>query len=71
MLISSTCYIFSGYIAPEYAFKGLFSVKSDVFSFGVLLLEIVSGKKNTGFHDSDSWCNLLAYVSDPSFASFF
>ncbi|WJX93073.1 hypothetical protein P8452_74642 [Trifolium repens] len=35
-----------GYMAPEYAMAGLFSVKSDVFSFGVLLLEIVYGKRN-------------------------
>ncbi|XP_059301142.1 G-type lectin S-receptor-like serine/threonine-protein kinase At4g27290 [Lycium ferocissimum] len=39
-----------GYMAPEYALYGLFSVKSDVFSFGLLLLEIVSGKKNRCFH---------------------
>ncbi|KAK7314057.1 hypothetical protein VNO77_39265 [Canavalia gladiata] len=32
----------SGYMAPEYAMEGLFSVKSDVFSFGVLVLEIIS-----------------------------
>ncbi|KAL0014464.1 hypothetical protein SO802_001533 [Lithocarpus litseifolius] len=43
----------SGYMAPEYAIDGLFSVKSDVFSFGILLLEILSGKKNRGsFHPS-------------------
>ncbi|PKA52625.1 Receptor-like serine/threonine-protein kinase SD1-8 [Apostasia shenzhenica] len=51
-----------GYISPEYAFKGLFSVKSDVFSFGVLLLEIVSGKRNAGFHEFGSSSNLLAYA---------
>lgn len=51
----------SGYMSPEYAMEGLFSVKSDVFAFGVLLLEILSGKKNTGFRDSDC-LSLLGYV---------
>ncbi|PIM98910.1 Serine/threonine protein kinase [Handroanthus impetiginosus] len=37
-----------GYMAPEYAFDGKFSIKSDVFSMGVVMLEIVSGKKNRG-----------------------
>ncbi|KAG9454360.1 hypothetical protein H6P81_007264 [Aristolochia fimbriata] len=41
-----------GYMSPEYALDGNFSEKSDVFSFGVLLLEIVSGKKNTGFYQN-------------------
>ena len=36
----------SGYMAPELALEGVFSVKSDVFSFGVLLLEILSGQRN-------------------------
>ncbi|CAK8573785.1 unnamed protein product [Lathyrus sativus] len=36
-----------GYMAPEYAMRGQFSVKSDVFSFGVLVLEIISGHKNS------------------------
>ncbi|CAL5086161.1 unnamed protein product [Urochloa decumbens] len=35
------------YMAPEYASKGTFSVKTDVCSFGVLMLEIVSGKRNS------------------------
>ncbi|KAL8510408.1 hypothetical protein ACS0TY_017284 [Phlomoides rotata] len=42
-----------GYMAPEYVIGGNFSVKSDVFSLGVVLLEIVSGKKNWGSQRSD------------------
>ncbi|CAL0310125.1 unnamed protein product [Lupinus luteus] len=43
-----------GYISPEYATRGFFSVKSDVFSFGVIVLEIVSGRKNRDFlHHKD------------------
>ncbi|KAJ9553629.1 hypothetical protein OSB04_017674 [Centaurea solstitialis] len=52
-----------GYISPEYAVNGLFSVKSDIFSFGVLVLEIVSGKKNRGFFHEDHHDNLLGHVS--------
>ncbi|GMY21989.1 G-type lectin S-receptor-like serine/threonine-protein kinase At4g27290 isoform X2 [Fagus crenata] len=48
-----------GYMAPEYAIDGLFSVKSDVFSFGILLLEIVSGKKNRGFYHLNQSLNLI------------
>ncbi|XP_022717016.1 receptor-like serine/threonine-protein kinase SD1-8 [Durio zibethinus] len=52
-----------GYMAPEYALEGVFSVKSDVFSFGVLLLEILSGRRNTGFYQSNS-LDLLGYAWD-------
>ncbi|XP_062082964.1 G-type lectin S-receptor-like serine/threonine-protein kinase At4g27290 [Humulus lupulus] len=48
-----------GYMAPEYAFNGLFSIKSDVFSFGILMLEIVSGKKGRGLYDENSSLNLV------------
>ncbi|KAK3430692.1 hypothetical protein EUGRSUZ_E02444 [Eucalyptus grandis] len=51
-----------GYMAPEYAMQGLFSVKSDVFSFGVLLLEIVSGRKNNGFHLQEQGESLLTFA---------
>ncbi|KAL7594154.1 hypothetical protein Lser_V15G32165 [Lactuca serriola] len=48
-----------GYMSPEYAMDGHFSTKSDVFSFGVLVLEIISGKKNTGSCYTSSQHNLL------------
>ncbi|XP_057428734.1 receptor-like serine/threonine-protein kinase SD1-8 isoform X2 [Lotus japonicus] len=48
-----------GYMSPEYALDGNFSVKSDVFSFGVLVLEIITGKKNRGFYYSNKDMNLL------------
>ncbi|CAA2954677.1 G-type lectin S-receptor-like serine threonine-kinase At4g27290 isoform X1 [Olea europaea subsp. europaea] len=51
-----------GYMSPEYAMDGLFSVKSDVFSFGVLVLEIVSGKRNRGFSHRDHHHNLLGHA---------
>ncbi|KAM0912553.1 hypothetical protein ACQ4PT_012716 [Festuca glaucescens] len=37
----------SGYKAPEYASRGIYSLKTDVFSFGILVLVIISGRKNT------------------------
>uniref|UniRef100_A0ACD5XS96 Uncharacterized protein n=1 Tax=Avena sativa TaxID=4498 RepID=A0ACD5XS96_AVESA len=39
----------NGYMAPEYLMHGHLSAKADVFSFGVLVLEIVSGRKNSSF----------------------
>ncbi|KAF8091352.1 hypothetical protein N665_0447s0012 [Sinapis alba] len=36
-----------GYMSPEYAMRGQFSEKSDVFSLGVILLEFVSGRRNS------------------------
>ncbi|XP_031281331.1 G-type lectin S-receptor-like serine/threonine-protein kinase At4g27290 isoform X2 [Pistacia vera] len=48
-----------GYMAPEYATDGLFSVKSDVFSFGILMLEIACGKKSRGFYHTDQSLTLV------------
>ncbi|XP_027364910.1 cysteine-rich receptor-like protein kinase 10 [Abrus precatorius] len=43
-----------GYMSPEYAMLGQFSEKSDVFSFGVMILEIISGKKNLNSYESNN-----------------
>ncbi|KAL3576884.1 hypothetical protein D5086_022167, partial [Populus alba] len=50
-----------GYMSPEYAMEGRFSEKSDVFSFGVLLLEIISGRKNSSFYGNEDDLSLLGY----------
>jgi len=50
-------------MSPEYAMQGLFSEKSDVFSFGVLLVEIVIGRRNSSFYDDEHNLSLLGYVS--------
>ncbi|CAA2998087.1 Serine threonine kinase [Olea europaea subsp. europaea] len=52
-----------GYMAPEYAMQGIYSAKSDIYSFGVLILEIVRGKKNNCFHNQEGPLNLVEYVS--------
>ncbi|XP_057732254.1 cysteine-rich receptor-like protein kinase 29 [Arachis stenosperma] len=51
-----------GYMAPEYIMQGQFSVKSDVFSFGVMVLEIVSGQKNSGFHKGEDVEDLISFA---------
>ncbi|CAM0901830.1 unnamed protein product [Alopecurus aequalis] len=51
-----------GYIAPEYAMEGKFSEKSDVFSFGVLILEIVCGRRNSSFIDDEWSMNLVGHA---------
>ncbi|VFQ58950.1 unnamed protein product [Cuscuta campestris] len=53
-----------GYMSPEYALYGEYSVKSDIFSFGVLLLEIVSGRKNRRFLLTKEAQHLLSYAWD-------
>jgi hypothetical protein len=51
-------------VAPEYASRGQLSEKVDVFSFGVLLLEIVSGRKNIELNLNEEQVYLLEWVSN-------
>jgi serine/threonine protein kinase len=60
----------SGYMSPEYAMDGVFSIKSDTYSFGVIVLEIISGLKISLTH-CKGFPNLLAYVSAQCYAYFY
>ncbi|KAG1362489.1 putative Receptor-like serine/threonine-protein kinase SD1-7 [Cocos nucifera] len=51
-----------GYMSPEYVMHGIFSVKSDVFSFGVIILEILSGMKNRMVNQVEPCVNLLGHA---------
>ncbi|KAK1679959.1 hypothetical protein QYE76_040807 [Lolium multiflorum] len=49
----------SGYMPPEYVVRGHYSTKSDVFSFGILVLEIITGRRNCTSYNSEQSVDLL------------
>ncbi|VAH29336.1 unnamed protein product [Triticum turgidum subsp. durum] len=51
-----------GYMAPEYAMRGHYSIKSDVFSFGILMLEFVTGRRSSGSFNFDESVDLLSLI---------
>ncbi|CAH1448350.1 unnamed protein product [Lactuca virosa] len=51
-----------GYMSPEYAMHGHFSVKSDVFAFGVVVLEIITGKRSSRFYNEDDHQDLSHFA---------
>ncbi|KAH0470789.1 hypothetical protein IEQ34_000512 [Dendrobium chrysotoxum] len=50
------------YMTPGYAMNGLFAVKPDVHIFGVLLIEIISGIRNSTYYNFEVSLNLLGYA---------
>lgn len=53
----------SGYMAPEYAMRGYLTEKADVYSFGIVAMEIVSGKSNANYTpDHESCVGLIDWV---------
>ncbi|XP_045787476.1 uncharacterized protein LOC123882878 isoform X1 [Trifolium pratense] len=51
-----------GYVAPEYAMTGHLLVKSDVYSYGVVLLELLTGRKPVDFSQPPGQENLVAWA---------
>ena len=49
-------------MAPEYAMRGYLTAKADVYSFGIVALEIVSGKSNTNYRPKEDFVYLLDWV---------
>ncbi|KAA8515036.1 hypothetical protein F0562_018175 [Nyssa sinensis] len=51
-----------GYMAPEYALWGYLTYKADIYSFGVVALEIVAGKNNMKYRPSENYVCLLDWA---------
>ncbi|KAK7368536.1 hypothetical protein VNO80_10563 [Phaseolus coccineus] len=52
----------NGYMAPEYVMHGNLSVKADVFSYGVLVLELITGQRNSSFNLDVDAQNMLDWA---------
>lgn len=74
----------SGYLAPEYVLGGQLTLKADVYSFGVLILEVVSARSSSSINwggqqklllervgENFSVINLLHSCLDSKFSNFF
>ena len=46
MHLWSSMLLCSGYMAPEYLHKGVITKKSDIFSLGVIVIEIITGRRD-------------------------
>ena len=57
-----------GYMAPEYVVRGKLTEKADVYSFGVLMIEVITGRRNNAFSQDSS--SILQTVSNYHFCSF-
>lgn len=52
------------YVAPEYAMTGHLLVKSDVYSYGVVLLELLTGRRPVDMAQPSGQENLVTWVSN-------
>ncbi|AQK70370.1 putative LRR receptor-like serine/threonine-protein kinase [Zea mays] len=51
-----------GYMAPEYATRGCLTRKADIYSYGVVALEVVSGMSNTNSMSNEEYLHLLDWA---------
>ncbi|KAL1101171.1 hypothetical protein V6Z11_D05G280900 [Gossypium hirsutum] len=51
-----------GYVAPEYASTGMLNERSDVYSFGILLMEIISGRTPVDYSRPQGEVNLVEWI---------
>lgn len=51
-----------GYVAPEYASTGMLNERSDVYSFGILLMEIISGRNPVDYSRAPGEVNLVEWL---------
>lgn len=54
--------LFSGYMAPEYLYRGEISTQSDIYSLGLLIIEITTGEKNCPNNQDGSGRNFIENV---------
>ncbi|XP_010525978.1 PREDICTED: probable serine/threonine-protein kinase At1g01540 [Tarenaya hassleriana] len=51
-----------GYVAPEYASTGMLNERSDVYSFGILIMEIISGRNPVDYSRPPGEVNLVEWL---------
>ncbi|KAJ0658391.1 putative protein kinase RLK-Pelle-RLCK-VIIa-1 family [Helianthus annuus] len=60
-----------GYCAPDYAMSGKLTIKSDIYSFGVVLLELITGRKAIDMSKKAGEQNLVSWVTSLAFVCLF
>ncbi|ESW11790.1 hypothetical protein PHAVU_008G059400 [Phaseolus vulgaris] len=51
-----------GYVAPEYACTGMLTEKSDIYSFGILIMEIITGRSPVDYGRPQGEVNLIEWL---------
>ncbi|KAI3449208.1 hypothetical protein Pfo_005873 [Paulownia fortunei] len=51
-----------GYVAPEYACTGMLNEKSDIYSFGILIMEIITGRSPVDYSRPQGEVNLVDWL---------